>query len=457
MGAILVFMRGNNESRTKSKRSKDARNMDRKNAREHKMPVNSRCPAWLTVEGKRGEKRQFVCRDDRVSVVRRVFHAYDEGLGCISVAKLLNRNGIKSFTGSTWNPGAVQRLLRNEGVIGLYQPQIYIRKGKRVPDGHGKIEGYYPEIISPALFDRVQRKLDANKNYGKDRRNYGGGQKLSAANLVSGIGWCAHGHKLAYRDSGNSVRPDGTRRNRNVYLRCRESLCGACENRAGYPYALFEEQLLSVIGSTMHQIIAAVIPETDTSELTNRIADLEATIARKGRAIELNSADLFQLPTGPLREAMKRQLSEAATEIDSHEAELEALRKAAKLIEQENVHSSTARFEAAKAKLSSSDPDERLAARRKLAQELRLRVDRVELQPDRTMLVRINDGRGGETLVELTFTTEGLTDIQYARGDSRLPLGGPAEFALMELARENAVFSGIFGNLFRDLAAALRA
>jgi hypothetical protein len=170
MGAILVLMRGHNESKTKSKRSKDARNADRRNAREHKIPVNSRSPAWLTVVGLRGEKREFVKRDDLVEIIVRVFHAYDGGLGCISVAKLLNRNNIKSFGGKTWNAGTVQRLLRNEAVIGVYQPQVYIRKHKRVPDGQGKIEGYYPEIIGPALFYRVQRKLDANKNYGKDRR-----------------------------------------------------------------------------------------------------------------------------------------------------------------------------------------------------------------------------------------------------------------------------------------------
>ena len=101
MGAILVLMRGHNESKTKSKRSKDARNADRRNAREHKIPVNSRSPAWLTVVGLRGEKREFVKRDDLVEIIVRVFHAYDGGLGCISVAKLLNRNNIKSFGGKT--------------------------------------------------------------------------------------------------------------------------------------------------------------------------------------------------------------------------------------------------------------------------------------------------------------------------------------------------------------------
>jgi hypothetical protein len=81
--------------------SKYARNTDRGNAREHKIPVNSRSPAWLTVVGRRGEKREFVKRDDLVEIIVRVFHAYDGGLGCISVAKLLNRNNIKSFGGKT--------------------------------------------------------------------------------------------------------------------------------------------------------------------------------------------------------------------------------------------------------------------------------------------------------------------------------------------------------------------
>jgi Recombinase/Resolvase, N terminal domain len=436
MGAILVLMRGHNESKTKSKRSKDARNADRKNAREHKIPINSRCPAWLTVEGVRGEKREFVERDDLVEIIIRVFHAYDDGLGCISVAKLLNRNNIKSFGGKTWSAGTVQRLLRNEAVIGVYQPHVYIRKGKRVPDGQGKIEGYYPEIISPALFDRVQRTLDAKKNYGKDRRNYGGGQKLSTANLVSGIGWCVCGNKLAYRDSGNSVRLNGTRRKQTIYLRCRESLCGACDNRVGFPYGRFEEMLLSVIGVGMQKIIATLIPETDTSELVQRIADIQATIARKRQAIDLNSAELFDLPAGPLRDAMKRQLGDAATEIEHHETELEAARKAARVTEHENSHSSIARFRAAKARLTSADTEERLADRRKLAQELRLRIDRVELQRDRTMLVRFNDGRGGDSLVELSFTTERLDGIRHVRDGRSFPMLRTTELALIEAVRE---------------------
>src|SRR5215472_4181581 len=65
-------------------------------------------------------------------------------------------------------------------------------------------------------------------------------------------------------------------------------------------------------------------------------------------------------------------------------------------------------------------------------------------------------GRGGETLVELTFTTEGVADIQYVQGNRRFRLGGPAELALMELARESTAVSRILSNFFRDVAATLR-
>ena len=150
----------------------------------------------------------------------------------------------------------------------------------------------------------------------------------------------------------------------------------------------------------------------------------------------MNSAELFDLPTGPLRDAMKRQLGDAASEIEHHETELEAARKAARMTEHGNSHDSIARFRAAKAKLNSADKEERLAARRKLAQELRLRIAKVELQRDRTMLVRFNDGRGGDNLVELSFTTERLHRIRYVREGHSFPIEKATELALIEAVRE---------------------
>lgn len=51
-----------------------------------------------------------------------------------------------------------------------------------------------------------------------------------------------------------------------------------------------------------------IISEIDASQLMKRIADMEATIARKQKAMELNTAELVDLPTGPLRDAVKLRL-----------------------------------------------------------------------------------------------------------------------------------------------------
>ena len=249
---------------------------------------------------------------------------------------------------------------------------------------------------------------------------------------MTGIGWCEDGHKLTYRDSGNSLRTNGKRRKQTIYLRCRESLYGGCDNRIGFPYQRFEQMLLSVVGVGMQTIVGSVIPETDVSELVKRVADIEATIARKRQAIELNTAELFELPAGPLRDAMKRQLGDAAAEIEQHETELQLAQTAAKMTEHENSFRSIARFQAAKAKLNSADTEECLAARRKLAQELRLRITRVELRRDRTMRVRFNDGRGGDNLVELSFTTERLNGIRHVREGESFPIEKARELELIE-------------------------
>ena len=112
------------------------------------------------------------------------------------------------------------------------------------------------------------------------------------------------------------------------------------------------------------------------------------------------------------------------------------------MTEHENAFSSIARFRAAKAKLNSADTEERFAARRKLAQELRPRITRVESQRDRTMLVRFNDGRGGDNLVELSFSTERLTGIRYVCEGQSFPIAKATEPALIEAVGEAEMPAG---------------
>jgi len=52
------------------------------------------------------------------------------------------------------------------------------------------------------------------------------------------------------------------------------------------------------------------------------------------------------------------------------------------------------------------------------------------------MLVRFNDGRGGNNLVELSFTTERLKGIRYVREGLPYPIEKATELTLIEGVRE---------------------
>ena len=58
------------------------------------------------------------------------------------------------------------------------------------------------------------------------------------------------------------------------------------------------------------------------------------------------------------------------------------------------------RMNALHARLNSTDPKERTETRAAINKELKRRVDRIWLRPDRSMVIRINDGRRNLTVWE---------------------------------------------------------
>ena len=52
------------------------------------------------------------------------------------------------------------------------------------------------------------------------------------------------------------------------------------------------------------------------------------------------------------------------------------------------------------------------------------------------MFVRFNDGRGGDNLVELSFTPAGLVGIRHVRDGQSFPIEKATELALIEGVRE---------------------
>jgi hypothetical protein len=94
--AVVILSRANNESRTKTERIKQAFAKARSKAREQKIPLTVKCPAWLTVT-REGDAKKFVVDEARARIVQRIFELNAGGMGNQRIASLLNTENIPTF------------------------------------------------------------------------------------------------------------------------------------------------------------------------------------------------------------------------------------------------------------------------------------------------------------------------------------------------------------------------
>lgn len=143
-----------------------------------------------------------------VEPLRWMFDQADEGTSLRGIARGLDNLGVRPSyadrTGSTkWNPTSVRHILTNRCYVGEGvqfavrvekhpDPRFMRRRVTRPidPDGDGAIPmppGLLPVVIEPALFERVQRRLEQNKRESqrKDRNP-------EVGLLRRGIARCGH-------------------------------------------------------------------------------------------------------------------------------------------------------------------------------------------------------------------------------------------------------------------------
>jgi hypothetical protein len=188
MISLVTMYRANEESETKSARLKDAWSARREAARAGKGKASNACPMWLrAVDGK------FEIIPERVEVIQRIIAERHLGLGKQAIAARLNADKVPAFRGQNgWHGSAIERLVKNEALLGTYQP----RHTDDTPDEE-PIRGYYPAVISKSGFWRAQWNGErASRGQRRDRVN----------NLLSEMVTCeACGAKLVFEDKGRKA------------------------------------------------------------------------------------------------------------------------------------------------------------------------------------------------------------------------------------------------------------
>lgn len=115
-------------------------------------------PGWLTVKDDK-----IVKIPEHVATVKKIFKLSSEGIGIVTIIRMFNEQGTKSFHGKDWNKAIVHNTLTSEAVLGHFQPKTNI-DGKRIEEGE-KIPNYFPRIIEDDLFYAVQAKLKQRNCY----------------------------------------------------------------------------------------------------------------------------------------------------------------------------------------------------------------------------------------------------------------------------------------------------
>ena len=153
--AVMLFMRANEESATKSRRITASWEGKRLNALTK--PITAVVPGWIRLD-KTTAPGQLVLIPERAEVVKRIFAESLAGRGSTHITKGLINAGVPCFGKSAhWHRTYVRKILDSPATYGTFLPHQTSHSGTkvvRVP--LEPIAGYYPAAISQDTFEASQ-------------------------------------------------------------------------------------------------------------------------------------------------------------------------------------------------------------------------------------------------------------------------------------------------------------
>ncbi len=302
--SLTIMARAHEESETKSKRLRAVAKNRRENAAKGVGRFSPMHVGWIDSE-RVGNDRWTFKLNDHANAVRRIFALADSGLGQVTITKRLNDEGVPTFRGKgLWYPANVGRIMRDETVVGTYQP-THVVEDVRQPFGQ-PIKDYYPAVVSEELFWRVQRGIKVGFAKGRHKGN-------RIANLFSGLITCAH--------CGSTLRlRTGTP---HKYLYCDNLYrAGNCASGGGlYRYDRLEDIVFSKISELDPDQEAGGKADAQTREtLLQSVKSNEDQIQQQERAYKNYMASLALVDDDAMRREITAEMKSARTKVEQTKA-----------------------------------------------------------------------------------------------------------------------------------------
>lgn len=258
MMAVMILSAANAESRKKKERISDAWQNAQKNA--DRIKIKNSYPSWLRLEGE-----EFRIQKKEADLVRRIFEMFVAGKAITRIARTLNEEGVKTFTGKPWVATTIKFLLKNPAVIGEYHAGRRVG-GRKVKTGQ-VVKDYYPQVIPPRTFHRVQARFKLNPaRIGRPQ--------AEDANLFAGIIKCPYcGSSMGINRSSSS----------NSFI-CWRSVNGGCV-RAAIPVRFVEMAVLTSTASIAESLAVAEVDVAKIEALEGELAEIKKKVSNLVRLV----------------------------------------------------------------------------------------------------------------------------------------------------------------------------
>jgi site-specific DNA recombinase len=223
---------------------------------------------------------------DEAAAIREVVSRYLAGASLNDVCKFLDENGFRPRHARTWSPSSLDKVLRNESLIG------------RRCDERGRLILKHDPILDTGTWNRLQAEMD--------RRASRTGVAPAATAMLTGVAVCGVCGSPMYRVASSTRRKDGSK-NTNVYYRCH----GTSRDRSQCRNMIRLAELDAWVSAQMSASTGHVIETTVTpgSGHDDAIAQVDADIAAldpddpdwlaKVQAFRAERARLKALPSEP--------------------------------------------------------------------------------------------------------------------------------------------------------------
>lgn len=302
MMALLTFIRANEESATKGRRLKEAWKQKRRTAADR--PLTARAPAWLRLD-RTTTPATWEIVEDRASIVRRIFDMTARGHGQHTIAQTLNREGVPTFGGAKmWHRSYVKKIVENGAVVGELTPHTisYDARGKRTRKPEIPLPNYYPAVVDPETFAKVQAMRVGSKRQPSPKNG-------EVTSILAGLAKCG-------RCGSTMTRVMKGRKGGRPKLVCTRAKAGAgCQYQAVALDAV-EDAIVSNAG-----FLAGTAP-SGSSDLDEVWVSLETGLEATQEQIE-NLIDAIAI--GNNSPTLKERLRTLEDARDAQKAELAAL------------------------------------------------------------------------------------------------------------------------------------